>query len=193
MVTKVEKRLEAAEPPASLAGAYEEIAAGFMESDERSVRAYLEHSHPEHLPAFQSMDSIERRLAFEALVTWEATRRYRLSCVVQTLPFAPLIVGDEAWKQLLPREGTDWRWHHELSYYDDLPGFYSCSDVNFNCTSKQMKGAVNQRVFDVPAAGAFLVTDHRAQIEDLFSVGSEVVCYNDVITSYSIHYTKLYD
>ncbi len=179
MVTKVEKRLEAAEPPASLAGAYEEIAAGFMESDERSVRAYLEHSHPEHLPAFQSMDSIERRLAFEALVTWEATRRYRLSCVVQTLPFAPLIVGDEAWKQLLPREGTDWRWHHELSYYDDLPGFYPCSDVNFNCTSKQMKGAVNQRVFDVPAAGAFLVTDHRAQIEDLFSVGSEVVCYNE--------------
>lgn len=179
MVTKVEKRLEAAAPPPALARAVCDIAAGFKESEERSVRAYLEHSHPEFLPAFAELDTIERRLAFEALITWEATRQYRLSCVVQTLPFAPLIVGDPSWKQLLPGEGRAWRWHHELSYYDDLPGFYPCSEVNFNCTSKQMKGAVNQRVFDVPAAGAFLVTDHREQIEELFTVGEEVVCYSE--------------
>jgi len=179
MVTKVAKRLEAAAPPPALADAFEDIAAGFRESDERSVPAYLAHSRPGLFSAFLGMDGIERRLAFEALITWEATRQYRLSCVRQTLPFSPLIVGDPSWKLLLPDEGRAWRWHHELSYYDDLPGFYPCSEINFNCTSKQMKGAVNQRVFDVPAAGAFLVTDHREQIEDLFRVGSEVVCYNE--------------
>ena len=51
--------------------------------------------------------------------------------------------------------------------------------MNFNCTSAQMKGAVNQRVFDVPASGAFLLTDYRRQIEELFEPEKEVVCYHD--------------
>ncbi|EPR43890.1 protein of unknown function DUF3880 [Desulfovibrio sp. X2] len=193
MVTKVEKRLEAAAPPPELAGRFEEIAAGFKESDERSVAAYLAARHAELLPFLKEMDTVERRLAFEALITWEATRQYRLSCVRATLPFSPLIVGDAAWKRLLPGEGDAWRWHHEVSYYDDLPGFYPCSEVNFNCTSKQMKGAVNQRVFDVPACGAFLVTDHREQMEELFAPGREVACYaepgeaEDMVRHYLAH------
>ncbi|EPR36213.1 protein of unknown function DUF3880 [Alkalidesulfovibrio alkalitolerans DSM 16529] len=179
MVTKVAKRLTAAEPTPRLAAAYPEIARGFSESSERSVRAYLEHAHPDLAPDFAALSTVERRLAFETLVTWEATRQYRLGCIQATLPFSPLIAGDPAWKELLPDEGRAWRWIGELSYYDDLPGFYPQAEVNFNCTSKQMKGAVNQRVFDVPAAGAFLVTDHREQIEELFRPGTEVVCYHE--------------
>ncbi len=53
-----------------------------------------------------------------------------------------------------------------LNYYDELPKFYGHSKINFNCTSKQMKGAVNQRIFDVPATGAFVLTDWREQMDD---------------------------
>jgi spore maturation protein CgeB len=85
-------------------------------------------------------------------------------------------VGDTGWQELLSAH-PGWRYHPELSYYDDLPDFYPLSDINFNCTSQQMKGAVNQRVFDVPCCNAFLLTDHRRQVEDLFEPGAEIVCY----------------
>lgn len=42
-----------------------------------------------------------------------------------------------------------------------------------------MKGAVNQRVFDVPACGGFLVTDWRDQMEAIFDPEKEVACYRD--------------
>jgi spore maturation protein CgeB len=122
---------------------------------------------------------MEERLAYETLVTWQATLEYRLSCVRQILSFSPLIVGDRGWHRLLGRPGNKWRYHPGLNYYKELPFFYPCSTINFNCTSLQMKGAVNQRVFDVPACGQFLLTDHRRQIEDLFDPGSEVICFHD--------------
>ncbi|WP_029895389.1 CgeB family protein [Desulfohalovibrio reitneri] len=177
MVHKVARRLEVAAPPPELREAYPKIAAGFGGSEDWSVRAFMERSHPDFMPAFESLGTTERKLAFETLVTWESTRAYRLACVRSTLPFTPLIVGDPYWKESLPGEGSGWRYHSELGYYDDLPRFYPLSEVNFNCTSKQMKGAVNQRVFDVPASGAFLLTDHRRQMEDLFEPGREVVFY----------------
>jgi spore maturation protein CgeB len=40
-----------------------------------------------------------------------------------------------------------------------------------------MKGAVNQRVFDAPAGGCFLLTDAQAQLEDLFEPGKEISVY----------------
>jgi len=40
-----------------------------------------------------------------------------------------------------------------------------------------MKGAVNQRVFDVPACGAFVLTDARRQLENLFEPGREMAVY----------------
>ena len=70
-----------------------------------------------------------------------------------------------------------WRYHPELSYYDDLPDFYPLTEINFNCTSQQMKGAVNQRVFDVPCCHGFLLTDHRRQMEQLFEPETEIVFY----------------
>jgi spore maturation protein CgeB len=65
-----------------------------------------------------------------------------------------------------------------LDYYADLPRFYPMSRISLNCTSRQMKGAVNQRVFDVPASGGFVLTDRREQLEGLFEPGREVLVYD---------------
>ena len=40
--------------------------------------------------------------------------------------------------------------------------------------------ALNQRVFDVPATGAFLLTDYSPELEEHFRLGDEIVCYRDV-------------
>ncbi|MDL2279442.1 glycosyltransferase [Desulfovibrio sp. OttesenSCG-928-G11] len=176
MVHKVLSRKKRSRLPLLLAESYEEVGRGFADSEERSVSDFLARARPDLFAAFAAMPSIDERLGYETTLTWEATRQYRLHCVRSILPFSPLIAGDDGWRQLLA--GASWHYHGEMSYYDDLPRFYPCADINFNCTSKQMKGAVNQRVFDVPACGAFLLTDYREQIENLFEPGREIICYH---------------
>ncbi|MUM76689.1 glycosyltransferase [Pseudodesulfovibrio sp. F-1] len=177
MLGKTIKRLEASNPPPRLVEAGIMVARAFGESDERCSGRFLIRHFPELREEFEGLGSPERIQAFETFLTWQATLLYRLDCVLRILDHSPLIVGDAGWKQLLAAR-TGWRYHPELSYYDDLPDFYPQSDINFNCTSQQMKGAVNQRVFDVPCCGAFLLTDYRRQMEELFEPGSEVVFYS---------------
>ncbi|MDR1946427.1 MAG: glycosyltransferase [Desulfovibrio sp.] len=175
MVHKVLRRNQRADFSGPLLDAFHEVAAGFARSDERSVRAFIERAHGALVPCFEALPDIARRLDYETSVTWEATRVYRLSCIRAILPFSPLIAGDNGWFAQIP-EGQ-WHYHHELGYYADLPHFYPLAEINFNSTSKQMKGAVNQRVFDVPATGSFLLTDYREQVEKLFEPGREIICY----------------
>jgi len=178
MTTPVAQSLQQAGLPAPLAAQYQDIASAFGHSGETMVARYLMDNHPAWAKAMADMPTSEKRLACESLLTWEATRQYRLSCVQATLPFSPTIVGDENWLDLLPTAG--WKHIPRLDYYDELPGFYQASKINFNCTSQQMKGAVNQRVFDVPACGGFLLTDHREQMDDLFDLETEAVVYRNI-------------
>lgn len=177
MVSKVHARMHRSCLPDALTEGYQAVAAGFAAGEERSVRAFLQRSHPELLPHIDSLADAEQRLGYETMLTWEATRQYRLACIQSVMPFAPLIVGDKGWHDILPDDAS-WSYHAEMNYYEDLPRFYPCAEINFNCTSKQMKGAVNQRVFDVPATGSFLLTDYREQVEDLFEPGREIICYH---------------
>ncbi|MBU1228768.1 MAG: glycosyltransferase [Proteobacteria bacterium] len=177
MVSKTASRLKAGAPGPALLAAFADLALGFGESGERSVPAFVAASRPELLPELEALPRW-RRTAFETAVVWRSTLEYRLGCVAKALPFGPLIVGDPGWSQLLGG-ALGHRLHPELNYYEDLPGFYPLSEVNFNCTSLQMKGAVNQRVFDVPASGAFLLTDHRSQIERLFEPDVEIALYRN--------------
>jgi len=112
-----------------------------------------------------------------ALLTWRASRLWRLR-VLSALPPGDLTVaGDSHWRQLLNLPAKNLV--RPLDYYRDLGPFYQSSQVNLNITSAQMKTGLNQRVFDVPAAGAFLLTDRREQLFELFEAEREVICYRD--------------
>ncbi|MBI9111695.1 glycosyltransferase [Maridesulfovibrio ferrireducens] len=176
MVHKTARRLEAAGLSGPLRLRWKEIAHEFGKRSEPSVFNFLKTDYPELIPHYDNLNSPYRKLAFETLIIWQATLEYRLACVKQTLNYLPMIVGDSGWNELLKDEET-WEYHSELSYYEDLPRFYPCSKINFNCTSQQMKGAVNQRVFDVPACNGFILTDHRYQMENLFEPGKEIAVY----------------
>ncbi|MGE4439966.1 MAG: glycosyltransferase [Desulfomicrobium sp.] len=177
MLYKVHAKLRHYDFPPALLGDFEDLGQAFMESGSLSVKRFLEEERPEHLKAFLELPDVDTRLAFETLITWQATLLYRLRRVRELLPFNPLLVGDPGWREILPKGG--WTYHRELNYYADLPTFYPATRINFNCTSQQMKGAVNQRVFDVPVCGGFLLTDHRRQMEALFEPGREIVCYQE--------------
>jgi spore maturation protein CgeB len=111
----------------------------------------------------------------QALVTWRASRKWRLMVLRGQEPGLLHAAGDSGWRELLNLSPD--RLAGALDYYNGLAAWYRASAVNLNITSAQMKTGLNQRVFDVPAAGAFLLTDRRDQLFDLFEDGREVVTY----------------
>ena len=43
-----------------------------------------------------------------------------------------------------------------------------------------MRSSVNQRVFDCPAAGGFLITDNQQDLTDFFDVGVEMIVFDNL-------------
>lgn len=155
----------------SLAEAWAEDFAGTRQP----MEVFLQ-SRPEHERAIVDGLSARERMDFEAAVLWKATMRYRLSCLEALRGFDLTVHGDMGWVHLLDREVR--RLPH-LDYYRELPLFYNACKINLNATSLQMPQAVNQRVFDVPACGAFLLTDRQEALEELFVPGKEAIAFED--------------
>ncbi len=59
---------------------------------------------------------------------------------------------------------------------------YNTSKIVLNITNWDPARyiALNQRAFDVPATGAFLLTDYSPELEEHYRIGEEIVCYSDV-------------
>jgi spore maturation protein CgeB len=132
-------------------------------------------------------DCIRSRLDIEAALIWKATQGYRVRLARSLMPLGLVIYGDSGWKRLI---GKKERVRPPVDYFRELPGVYRGSAVNINCTSFQMKTAVNQRVFDVPACGGFLLGDWQEDMELFFDVGKEAVCFRSVeeAASLAAHY-----
>ncbi len=120
--------------------------------------------------------SEQEKMDFEAAVIWKATQHYRLGCIDTIRNRGLRIYGDNQWKSLLHDNAEI---YPSVNYYKELPYLFNATRINFNATSMQMKEAVNQRVFDVPACGSFLITDDQQSLHDLFEHGREVITYRD--------------
>ena len=164
--------------PDTLRGLWEDVAGKFAASALRDLPEFVAGENLEAHALRESCDS-GPQAALDSFVYWRATQRYRRDCMEALLQFGPVVAGDEHWRALIGAEAS-WAYTRPLHYYSDLPDFYRSTKINFNTTSMQMKGALNQRVFDVPASGGFLLTDYREQLDAAFEVGREVVCYHGV-------------
>ena len=108
-----------------------------------------------------------------AAACWEGTAGYRRGLLEGLEQDRLSVFGDEHWRDILP-EATCGR---RVPYGQDLAEVYGSSAVNINATSLQMTTAVNQRVFDVPAAGGFLLTDNQEDVAQHFELSREVMVY----------------
>jgi spore maturation protein CgeB len=153
--------------PATLA--YIEAAAqSFQWSGHYQAKADLAEIFPEFakLPVSEQVD-------LEAAVLWQASQWDRVERVGALAQAGLKVFGDVAWADFLPDPTA---YGGPINYHRELPAFYQCVSVNLNLTSLQMKNGLNQRVFDVPAAGAFLLTDYREALWELFTP-EEIVTY----------------
>ena len=116
---------------------------------------------------------LSAQVDLEAAVLWQASQWDRVERVSALAETGLKIFGDPAWADFLADPAT---YGGSLNYHRELPAFYQCADVNLNLTSLQMKNGLNQRIFDVPASGAFLLTDHKEALWDLFAP-DEVVTF----------------
>ena len=59
--------------------------------------------------------------------------------------------------------------HPDVDYRSEIAQWYRRIKINLNITSCQMPTALNQRVFDVPACGGFILNDNQTDLKELFS------------------------
>ena len=119
------------------------------------------------------LNASERRNV-ELLINYEATRRQREDLAQMLAPLGLEVRGDFHWRAVHEKVGEG------LDYFSSLSPFYRSTAVNVNTTSLQMRWAVNQRVFDCPAAGGFLLTDDQGDMADLFDPDMESVTYSSL-------------
>lgn len=104
----------------------------------------------------------------------EGTRRLRRDLVRRLLPEGLCVHGGSDWQIEFPDAKPP------VHYREELPVLYRQSEINLNTTSIQMPTTVNQRVFDCPAAGGFLLTDAQMELGQLFDLNREVVAYQSL-------------
>jgi spore maturation protein CgeB len=120
-----------------------------------------------------------------------ASKQYRTE-LLRALPQQSLhLTGDVHWQTLLP-EATC---HPTTDYGEASAAVYRDTVISVNATNLQMPSTVNQRVFDVPATGGFLITDHQAEMDSLYDCGphGEMVTYTtaqelaELVAHYAAH------
>lgn len=111
---------------------------------------------------------------------WAARVRIAESSLVSRGRFAraltPLglrVHGDAGWRELAPAAELC----REVDPARELPALFAGSAVNLNLTSDQLATAVNQRVWDVPGAGGFLLTDAQEDGLAAFREGEELAVF----------------
>lgn len=125
-----------------------------------------------------ALDEMTATLYFR-LIQLEASRIRRLRRVRQLLAFSPLVVGDTYWKRVLKRDGSAFAWLARLDYEKELPLLYRSSPALVDIPTLQSSAAVNQRAFDVPACGGFVVSESSPALDELFEPGLEAVSYQN--------------
>ena len=71
------------------------------------------------------------------------------------------------------------RKHGTVSYWSEMPLVFAGSDINLNITIPNIRSGVPLRVFDVLAAGGFLITNYQPELSMLFEIGRDLVVYDD--------------
>ncbi len=85
--------------------------------------------------------------------------------------------GSENWREVLKNPDT---YKGRIDYDNEVPVLYATASIVLDVPAGQLLTSVNQRVFDVLAAGGFIITEYRRDIEKHFRIGEEIVCYRDV-------------
>ncbi len=146
-------------------------------SVEAVARSVIKESLPQE--ALDSFDSYENKSEFTVFLSsiYNEYGNIVRSEAVRLLPKAKVRIVGEGWEGFV-REGVTVG--GRVDYTTEAPQIYNSAKINLNITGAQLMKSVNQRVFDVSACGAFLLTDYRDDLSELFDTETEIAVYNDM-------------
>ncbi|MFC4409559.1 glycosyltransferase [Chungangia koreensis] len=84
----------------------------------------------------------------------------------------------------------------EVEHFIEMPKVFKCSKINLNITRSFVESGLPMRVFDVLGSNAFLITNNKKDIQQLFSPDKDLVVYRDLqdllelIDYYLLHENK---
>ena len=87
------------------------------------------------------------------------------------------VYGNEDWAKLTKGTPLSKCFTGKTVAHEDLPRLFRNSRINVNMHHLQSTTSLNLRVFDVPAAGGFLLTDYMPGLEEMFEIDREIVVY----------------
>lgn len=100
-------------------------------------------------------------------------RRFVLSNI-KKFPVDIYGTGAEEWTD------SNLTFHQPVPYGFDLARVYQNHAINLNISSLQLETSVNNRVFDVFAAGGFLLTDYKDDLKKLFPDHWAKITFKDI-------------
>lgn len=145
------------------------------------VRDILERVEVEHGMNL-AFNSQGEREAFKMRLEMAAMAVYRGELIKEIYDLGLILGGDPEWDTLMGKEimGNERvKLFIQLDNRTELPKLYNASKINLNITKSQLRTALPMRVFDISCCGAFLLTDYRKDLGDLFKIGEEVFFYQN--------------
>jgi len=101
----------------------------------------------------------------------------RLDVLSKLKEFNLGVFGDGWEGYLLKHSGRVVGFYKGKAMGEKVLKIYSASKIVMNIHHDQSVHGVNTRTFDIPACGAFEMVDYKPDMENLFSVGKEIVCF----------------
>ncbi len=127
-------------------------------------------------PFRDRFDSDELYYHFMASVVVQQTRRHRLAAL-KALRDSPLAVfGPDDWLEHIPSE----IFYGPVEHGPEAARVFRSSGVNLSLTTFQQETALNQRYFDVPLCGGFLLSEWQDAVADHFDPESEVATFTSI-------------
>ena len=123
--------------------------------------------------SFSFVDQAER-VRLERLIEDKAMSIHRQKMLKAVADLDLNIYGDQGWRKSSLAD----HYKGEIGYLE-LPKLYNASKINLNISAAQLKTTLNQRAFDVPACGGFLLPDFRDDLTKFFETGYEAVYFED--------------
>ncbi|MFB0516300.1 MAG: glycosyltransferase [Candidatus Neomarinimicrobiota bacterium] len=152
--------------------AYQEWQPDFGAQKQRHGRIHLNALFAPHRNRFSSPEVFFR---FMAYVIAKETFRYRAERLAYLKDTPLTVFGPAEWKDHLP----DAMVQPPVDYQTVTPLIYRNSAVNLSLTTLQQETALNQRYFDVPLCGGFLLGEWQESLAEHFDVDKEVVYFRN--------------
>ncbi len=109
--------------------------------------------------------------ALDRITTLRAIGEHFPAAVYTNSNFAILNEPDE--RPLLSNRGI-------VDYQTEMPKVFKCSKINLNITAKTNRTGIPTRVFDIMAAGGFVISNYQEEIPEYFVPGEDIVLYDSI-------------